>query len=128
MIYSLLKKMSLKSTEIFKKIAPLLETQGAAVVAKVGAVYHFELRASKDSAPEVITVDLKNGNGKISFTAEGKPDATFIMLDGDFINLYAGKLKPQDAFMNGKMKIKGNMAKAMKFNPSVLPKEAAPKL
>ena len=50
------------------------------------------------------------------------------MLDGDFINLYAGKLKPQDAFMNGKMKIKGNMAKAMKFNPSVLPKEAAPKL
>ena len=46
------------------------------------------------------------------------------MLDDDFVKLFAGKLKPQDAFMNGKMKIRGNMAKAMKFNPSVLPKGA----
>ena len=115
---------SLKSTEIFKKIAPHLETQGAGVVAKVGAVYHFELRKSKADKPEIITVDLKNGNGKIAFAKEGKADATFIMLDDDFIKLFSGKLKPQDAFMNGKMKIKGNMAKAMKFNPSVLPKGA----
>ena len=116
--------MSLKSTEIFKKIAPQLESQGAAVVAKVGAVYHFELRANKQAQPEVITVDLKNGNGKITFGKEGKADATFVMLDDDFMKLFQGKLKPQDAFMNGKMKIRGNMAKAMKFNPSVLPKGA----
>ena len=116
--------MSLKSTEIFKKIAPMLETQGAAVVAKVGCVYHFELRKSKADKPEIITVDLKNGNGKIDFSKVGKADATFIMLDDDFMKLFAGKLKPQDAFMNGKMKIRGNMAKAMKFNPSVLPKGA----
>ena len=116
--------MPLKSTEIFQKIQPLLATQGAGVVAKVGAVYHFELRENKGAQPEVITVDLKNGNGAIAFGKEGKPDATFIMLDDDFMKLFAGKLKPQDAFMNGKMKIKGNMAKAMKFNPSVLPKGA----
>ena len=116
--------MTLKSTEIFQKIQPLLATQGAAVVAKVGAVYHFELRAKKGDQPEIITCDLKNGNGAISFTKEGKADATFIMLDDDFMKLFSGKLKPQDAFMNGKMKIKGNMAKAMKFNPSVLPKGA----
>ena len=116
--------MPLKSTEIFKKIQPLLATQGAGVVAKVGAVYHFELRASKGDQPEIITVDLKNGNGAIAFAKEGKADATFVMLDDDFMKLFSGKLKPQDAFMNGKMKIKGNMAKAMKFNPSVLPKGA----
>ena len=114
----------LKSVGIFKKIQPLLETQGAGVVAKVGAVYHFELRASKADKPQVITVDLKNGNGNIAFGKEGKADATFVMLDDDFMKLFAGKLKPQDAFMNGKMKIRGNMAKAMKFNPSVLPKGA----
>ena len=51
-------------------------------------------------------------------------DVTFIMLDADFMDLVNGKLKSQDAFMQGKMKIKGNMAKAMKFNPSVLPKDA----
>ncbi len=116
--------MSLKSTEIFKKIEPMLATQGAGVVAKVGAVYHFEMRAKKGDKPEYITLDLKNGNGSISFSKAGKADATFIMLDDDFMKLFAGKLKPQDAFMNGKMKIRGNMAKAMKFNPSVLPKGA----
>ena len=115
---------TLKSVEIFQKIQPLLVDQGAGVVAKVGAVYHFELRAKKADKPTVITVDLKNGNGAIDFEKKGKPDATFIMLDDDFVKLFAGKLKPQDAFMNGKMKIRGNMAKAMKFNPSVLPKGA----
>ena len=30
----------MQSVEIFKKIQPLLESQGAGVVAKVGAVYH----------------------------------------------------------------------------------------
>ena len=116
--------MPLKSTEIFKKIEPLLATQGAGVVAKVGAVYHFEMRASKADKPEFITLDLKNGNGSIAYERAGKADATFIMLDDDFMKLFAGKLKPQDAFMNGKMKIRGNMAKALKFNPSVLPKGA----
>ena len=93
-------------------------------MAKVGAVYLFEMRKAKGDEPTYITVDLKAGNGKIVFGKEGKPDATFIMLDDDFVKLFSGKLKPQDAFMNGKMKIRGNMAKAMKFNPSVLPKGA----
>ena len=114
----------MQSVELFKKIQPLLATQGASVVAKVGAVYHFEMRKAKGDKPEIITVDLKNGNGNIVFGKEGKADATFIMLDADFVKLFEGKLKPQDAFMNGKMKIRGNMAKAMKFNPSVLPKGA----
>ena len=114
----------MQSIEIFKKIQPLLATEGAGVVAKVGAVFHFEMRMAKKDKPEIITVDLKNGNGNIVFGKEGKADATFIMLDADFVKLFAGELKPQDAFMNGKMKIKGNMAKAMKFNPSVLPQGA----
>ena len=116
--------MPLKSTEVFNKIKPALADQGAGVVAKVGAVFHFELREKKGAQPEIITVDLKNGNGDIVFGKQGKADATFVMLDDDFMKLFAGKLKPQNAFMTGKMKIKGNMAKAMKFNPSVLPKGA----
>lgn len=46
------------------------------------------------------------------------------MTDGDFEKVCKGSLNPQIAFMQGKMKIKGNMAKAMKFNPSILPKDA----
>ena len=116
--------MPLKSVEVFTKMGAALATHGSDIVAKVGCVYHFELSEKKGDEPVTVTVDLKNGNGKITIAKEGKPDCTFVMLDADFMDLVAGKIKSQDAFMQGKMKIKGNMAKAMKFNPSILPKEA----
>ena len=116
--------MTLQAVQTFEKMVPLLEKQGAAIVKQVGCVYHFELRAKKDDQPQIVSVDLKNGNGKIVFAKEGTPDCTFVMLDADFMDLVSGKIKPQAAFMGGKMKIKGNMAKTMKFNPSVLPKDA----
>lgn len=46
------------------------------------------------------------------------------MLDDDMISMAQGKLNPQQAFMQGKMKIKGNMAAATKFTPDLLPKDA----
>ena len=38
-----------------------------------------------------------------------KPDATFVMLDNDFVNLSQGKLKPQEAFMQVSSKQSNNM-------------------
>jgi putative sterol carrier protein len=46
------------------------------------------------------------------------------MLDADLIGMSTGTVNPQVLFMQGKMKIKGNMAKAMKFTPDLLPKDA----
>ena len=57
--------MALKSEEVFNKMAPLLEKQGAEIVKKVGAVYLFELRKDKTSDPVYFTVNLKDGNGII---------------------------------------------------------------
>jgi putative sterol carrier protein len=45
-------------------------------------------------------------------------------LDDDLCAIAAGSLNPQVAFMQGKMKIKGNMAAATKFTPDLLPKDA----
>ena len=111
--------MTLKGVELFQKMAPVLEKDGAAIVGKVGAVYLWELRAKKGDQPTYVTIDLKNGNGSVTMGKGAKPDATFIMLDGDFMKLAGGKIKPQDAFMTGKMKIKGNMALAQKFGALV---------
>ena len=103
-------------------MGPVLAANGKEAVAKVGAVFHFELRAKKGDKPTIYTVDLKNGNGAIQEgkIAGVKPDATFVMLDADLVNLFAGKLDPQQAFMQGKMKIRGNMKAALKFKPDVL--------
>ena len=116
--------MALKSEALFERMVPHLKTEGAAIVKKVGASFHFEIKANKDAQPKIFTLDLKKGNGAFHTGKVGKADATFIMLDDDLIALANGKLNPQNAFMQGKMKIKGNMAKAMKFTPDLLPKDA----
>ena len=114
----------LKSEALFQKMVPLLATNGAEFVKKVGAVFHFEIKKDKDSQPVIFTVDLKNGNGAFANGKVGTADATFTILDQDILDMAAGKLNPQNAFIQGKMKIKGNMAKAMKFTPDLLPKDA----
>ena len=55
--------MSLKSDALFAKMEPLFKTEGAALVKKVGAVFHFEISKAKGDTPTVWTIDLKNGTG-----------------------------------------------------------------
>ncbi len=69
---------------------------GPEMVKKVGFVYAFEIREKKGGSPTTFTIDLKNGNGQFK---EGKidgvkADATFVMLDADFVALSSGKLNP----------------------------------
>lgn len=45
-----------------------------------------------------------------------KPDLVIKVADDDFASLYEGKSNAQQAFMKGKLKVKGNMSLAMKFN------------
>ena len=123
--------MPLKVESLFDKFSPLIKAHGSDLVKKVGHVYHFEVAPAKgvDSillreAPTVWTIDLKNGAGSIKKAKEGTPDATFSLTDDDAVSLFNGTLKPQTAFMQGKMKIKGNMQAAMKFTPDLFPKDA----
>ena len=115
----------LKSEALFETMAPHLKTpEGAAIVKKIQAIFHFEISATKGGEAQFFTVDLKNGSGSVARGKVGTPDATFIMLDDDLIGIAKGTLNPQNAFMQGKMRIKGNMGKAAKFTPDILPKNA----
>ena len=113
----------LSADEIFGMMYTYLSLGlGKDVIAKVQAIYAFEITKTKGGKIEgIYEIDLKNGQGTVK---KGKPataDATFTMTEADFEQVCLGKLNPQMAFMQGKMKIKGNMAKATKFTPELFP-------
>jgi 3-hydroxyacyl-CoA dehydrogenase/3a,7a,12a-trihydroxy-5b-cholest-24-enoyl-CoA hydratase len=114
----------LKSDAIFNLIQSFLATgEGKTLIQKVGAVFQFDILEKKGGAVvKTWTIDLKNGNGSCKEGAPEKFDAKFIMTDDDFVDVTSGKLNPQMAFIQGKMKIQGNMGKASKFTPDLFPK------
>ncbi|CAD8099193.1 unnamed protein product [Paramecium primaurelia] len=109
--------MALKSAVLYEKMDPFIKSQRTELVKKINAVYYFEVSKAKGEPPEVQS--QKWNRRKV-----GTADATFTMIDDDKIVMAQGKLNPQQAFMQGKMNIKGNMAAATKFTPDLLPKDA----
>ncbi len=112
-----------KADEIFGMMYTYLsQGNGKDLIAKVNAIYAFEITKTKGGKVEAVyEIDLKNGQGTVKKGKPAAPDATFTMTEGDFDQVCLGKLNPQMAFMQGKMKIKGNMAKATKFTPDLFP-------
>ena len=115
--------MTTKSQTIFEMMKIFLERgEGKDLVKKVNSVFGFDILAKKGGKPVLsVTIDLKNGQGSVEFKKPASSDAIFTMVDGDFEQVCKGTLNPQVAFMQGKMKIKGNMAAATKFTPELFP-------
>lgn len=61
-------------------------------------------------------IDLKSGAGSLGpGEAPSGANCTMTLDSNDFTKMFAGELKPVAAFMAGKLKIKGDMALAMKL-------------
>ena len=116
--------MVLKSDELFTMIKNFLATgEGKANVQKVGGVFQVDILDKKGGKLQKIwTIDFKNGNGSCKEGGDKAANATFVVGDSDFFDICSGKLNPQMAFVQGKMKIKGSMPLATKFTPQLSPK------
>jgi 3-hydroxyacyl-CoA dehydrogenase/3a,7a,12a-trihydroxy-5b-cholest-24-enoyl-CoA hydratase len=107
---------SLKSSVIFQEMAAKVGSSPD-LVAKINAVYQWNI--TKDGAQAASwVVDLKNH--KLGKVYEGqpqsvKPDCTITLSDESFVDLVLGKLEPQKAFLNGKLKLSGNILLAQKL-------------
>jgi len=100
----------------------LARGEGKHLIPKVKSVFGFDITKKKGAKPSLTyEIDLKNGQGDVNQRKPKNADATFTMTDGDFEKVCKGTLNPQIAFMQGKMKIKGNMAAATKFTPELFP-------
>jgi len=94
---------------VFSKITGVLNED---LVKKTGAVYTFTVTDQKTDW----YLDLKNGSGAAGQgSSPVKGDAHFAMTSANFEKMFSGKLKPTAAFMSGRLKITGNMGKAMKL-------------
>lgn len=99
--------------KVFSKIKSVMSEK---IVSETKGIFKFQI--SGDGSQEVWFVDLKNASGDVINGAERsdvEADVTMTMKQEDFIDMFEGKLNSTAAFMQGKLKIDGNMMLAMKL-------------
>ncbi|KAI6218724.1 Sterol carrier protein 2 [Aphelenchoides besseyi] len=89
--------------------------------------YRFTLTSVKGNKKSW-TVDLKKSPPYVGTESSDKVDVELILKDSDFVLISQGKLNPNQAFMQQKMKIKGDIMKAMKLKTILDPSQLKPKL
>lgn len=104
-----------KANLIFKEIEKRLEEEGEQFVKKIGGIFAFKVKNGPNGKEATWVVDVKNGKGSVLPNSDKKADCTITMEDSDLLALMTGKMNPQSAFFQGKLKITGNMGMAMKL-------------
>ncbi len=95
---------------LFKKIEVQINEE---VLKRTNAIFQFNVKGDEAGT---WFLDLKNAPGKCGQgEPENPPDATLTMDSKNFLLMFSGKMKPASAFMTGKLKISGDMQKAMKL-------------
>ncbi|KAL2089935.1 hypothetical protein ACEWY4_014623 [Coilia grayii] len=104
-----------KAHAVFQEINKKLQEDGEQFVKKIGGIFAFKVKDGPDGKEATWIVDVKNGKGCVHNDTAKKADCTIAMSDSDLLALMTGKMNPQTAFFQGKLKIKGNMGLAMKL-------------
>ncbi|XP_051515667.1 sterol carrier protein 2-like [Myxocyprinus asiaticus] len=104
-----------KAHAVFQEINKKLQEDGEQFVKKIGGVFAFKVKEGPDGKEATWIVDVKNGKGSVDNDTGKKADCTIAMADSDLLDLMTGKINPQTAFFQGKLKITGNMGMAMKL-------------
>jgi len=115
-----------KANVLFKLLAIAMEEDEDGLIDRVRGIYGFKVINGPGGAEGYWVVDAKTGTGKVEYNSKIKPEVTFTISDTDIVDFISGKLNPQKAFFQGKVKIQGNMGLAMKLPD--LQKRAAKKI
>ncbi|XP_059036408.1 stomatin-like protein 1 isoform X2 [Mustela lutreola] len=86
-----------------------------ALVSQVGACYQFNV-VLPSGAQSVYFLDLTTGHGRVGHgVPDGIPDVVVEMTEADLRALLCRELRPLGAYMSGRLKVKGDLAVAMKL-------------
>ncbi|GAB6025283.1 hypothetical protein CHUAL_010700 [Chamberlinius hualienensis] len=98
-----------------QELEQILQQIGAEYVKMVNAVIRLKVK-NKEGKEGAWTVDARAGNGKLYFGSDGPPATVTITINdediGDFIT---GNLDPQKAYFQGRLKIAGSLATALRL-------------
>jgi len=109
-----------KASSVFSDLKETIAANPS-LVKSIGGTYQFNITNAAGKT-QSWTVDLKNGTGSVGFGSQGNAECILEVADEDFVGMMTGKLKSQELFMKGKLKIKGNMGLAMKLGKLQEPK------
>ncbi len=103
--------MASTPSEFFAAKAEQIKDNGDSL-AGINATYQFSL-SGDDGGDWVIA--LTDDNKTVATGTDDSADCTISMSSGDFMGMIGGSLNPQMAFMTGKLRVKGDMALALKL-------------
>jgi putative sterol carrier protein len=97
-------------------VAELMSKMPAAFIAEkaqgLDAVIQFNFTGAE---PGSWHADIKDGAVKVEQGTHASPKITLTVDSADFVRLLTGELDPMQAFMQGKLKLQGDMSLAMKI-------------
>lgn len=106
---------ALKSDALFAKIQEEVG-KNKDLAKSIGGVFLYNITESGKTVKSW-TLDLKTPAVHEGGPKSGKADTTLTVSDGDMVDIAAGTLSPQVAYMKGKLKISGNIMLAQKLGP-----------
>uniref|UniRef100_A0A2P2I3S0 Sterol carrier protein 2 n=2 Tax=Hirondellea gigas TaxID=1518452 RepID=A0A2P2I3S0_9CRUS len=104
-----------EAAAVFDLIAQSLKENGEDLVKQAGGVFQFNVTKGPGGKQDTWIVDAKHGRGSVTRGGTVTGDVTLTMADKDLVSLLEGRLNAQKAFFQGLVKIKGNMALAIKL-------------
>lgn len=97
-----------------KMFETMMQEDEDKLIEKFRGIYGFKVKNKQGKLASWV-INAKAGKGKVIYNGTDKCDVTFIINDEDVVDFILGKINPQKAFFQGKVKIQGNMGLAMKL-------------
>lgn len=105
-----------------KRILSLLESVlSEDLVKTIQTIYQINIGSETTAfSTTSFILDLKNGCGDVREGTSGMVDACLTVEIEDLFEMIHGRLKPLAAYMNGRLKVSGNVKSALKLEPLLL--------